>query len=353
MNTRSRAARLAGVLLAALVVAPLAATPSAGADEYPAGETIHPRALDKGPATPLLRVVGRTIIDGDVRVAVAGEHVSMVGRSGADYLVLTTDGDYMSWQLLRVTREGTTSRIAGGPSYAPQVLLADGGAHVALLGYTKRDESALRVLDTSAGSLVRRRVFGTTVSPLDFGTRRMVLGEWGRKRARQRTFWWNPFNNRVVKIADEPGYIADISADRFGVYLGDPYMDGCQKVMALSAPRTRLWRSCDNRVLEFSPNGKRMVTTHILSDGPGPNLVQVRGARGRLLDTYRSRWFGVIAWETDRRLLLQVGDRKTVAMVRCTLRRCERVSRVYRTNGRDPWNVMPLWTFAPESLLDR
>lgn len=352
MNARSRAARLAGALLAALVAAPLAATPSVGAD-YPVGETIHPGALDKGPATPLLRVVGTTIIDGDVRVEVAGEQVSMVGRSGADYLVLTTDADYKDWQLLRVTREGTSSRVAGGPTDAPQVLLADGGAHVAVLGYTKQDEAALRVVDTSTGALVRRREFRITVTPLDFGTRRMVLGEWGGKRAHQRTFWWNPFTNRTVMIADKPGYNADVSADRFGVYLGDPYMDGCQKVMALSAPRTTLWRSCDDRVLEFSPNGKRMVTTHILSDGPGPNLVQVRGARGRLLDTYRSRWFGAIAWETDSRLLLQAGDRKTVAMVRCTLRRCERISRLYRTNGRDPWNVMPLWTFAPESLLDR
>ncbi len=353
MNTRSRAARLAGVLLAALVAAPLATSPSAGADDYPAAETIHPSALDKGPATRLLRVVGTTIIDGDVRVEVAGEHVSMVGRSGADYLVLTTDADYRNWQLLRVTREGTSSRIAGGPTDAPQVLLADGGAHVALLGYTKQDEAAVRVVDTSTGALVRRREFRITVTPLDFGTRRMVLGEWGGKRAHQRTFWWNPFNDRVVEIADKPGYMADISADRFGVSLGDPYMGGCQKVMALSAPRTRLWRSCADRVLEFSPNGKRMVTTHILSDGAGPNQVKIRGARGRLLDTYRSRWFGVIAWETDSRLLLQAGDRKSVAMVRCTLKRCERISKLYRTNGRDPWNVMPLWTFAPESLLDR
>ena len=65
----------------------------------------------------------------------------------------------------------------------------------------------------------------------------------------------------------------------FGVYLGDPYMDGCQKVMALSAPRTRLWRSCDDRVLEFSPNGKRMVTTHILSDGAGLSKVDPKAAR--------------------------------------------------------------------------
>jgi len=352
MNTRSRATRLAGVLLAALVGAPLAATTPSGAAS-PTGEAIHPGALDPGPATRLLRVVGRTIIDRDLRVRVPGAHVSMVGRSGADYLVQATDRDYRNWRLLRVTRRGATTRITGGPGHAPELLPADGGAHVVALGYTRKDRAWLRVFDTSDGTLVRRRAFGRTVNLLDFGSRRMVLAEWGTRARQQRTFWWNPFNDKTSKIADKPGYLADISADRFGVHLGDPYLGGCQKVMTLSKPRTRLWRSCEDRALSFSPTGRRMVSTDILSDGPGPRLVQVRKAGGRVLDTYRSVWFGVLAWETDKQLVLQVGDRRTVAMVRCTLQRCERISKLYRTRGRDPWVVMPSWSFAPESLLDR
>jgi len=353
MNTRSRAARLAGVLLAALVGAPLVATTSVGATDSPTGETIHPGALETGPATPLLRVVGRTIIDRDVRIQVSGAHVAMLGRSGRGYLVQTTNPDYRRWRLLRVTREGTTTRIAGGRGYAPDLLAAEGGAHVVALGYTRKDRAALRVFDTRDGRLVRRRVFGRTVNPLDFGRRRMVLAEWGSRAKQQRTFWWNPFSDKTAKVADKPGYVADIAADRLGVHLGDPYLGGCQKVITLSTPRTRLWHSCEDRALSFSPNGKRMVSTDILSDGPGPRLVQVRGARGRVLDTYRSLWFGVLAWETDQGLLLQVGDRRTVAMARCTVRRCERISRLYRTRGREPWTVMPAWSFAPESLLDR
>jgi hypothetical protein len=110
-----------------------------------------------------------------------------------------------------------------------------------------------------------------TVGPLGFGKRRMVLTEWGQRPRRQQTFWWNPFTNRVVMIADRPGYVADVSADP----------------------------------------GRRVP--------PRP---------------------------LPRRLL-------AVGVVRCTFRSCERVSKLYRTGGRDPWTAMPVWTFADESLMDR
>lgn len=355
MLIRSRGARLAGALLAALTAAPLAVTTAttAVADEYPTGERINPAALPAGPATPLLRVVGRTIIDGSTRIEVAAHHVRMVGRSTPDYLVMTSDANYENWRLLRVTGAGATERIAGGPRSWPEFRLSDGGAHVALLTYTHDDKALLRVVETATGDVVRARTFPQSVSPLDFGSRRMVLGDWGSGRRSARTYWWNPFSNRTLTIAEKAGYIADISADRFGFFTKDPYLGGCQKVMTLSRPRTLLWRSCDDVALSFSPNGKRIVSTYILTDGPGPGMVQVRGARGRVLDTYRARWFGFVKWETDRRLVLQVGSRRSVAAVRCTLESCERVSKLFRTGEREPWMVMPPWSFAPESLLDR
>lgn len=352
MKTRSRAGRVAACLLAALVAAPLAATTAAGAD-YPAGERINPGTLERGPATPLLHVENRTIVDGDTRIRVAAPNVWMVSRSGADYLVLTSNEEFKRWRVRRVTPVGDTSRIVGGAGTQPTVLPAEGGAYVVLQSYTRDDRSLLRVIDTSTGDLVRRRAFRITVTPLDFGKRRMVLSEWGRRPRQQRTFWWNPFANRASRIANRPGYAADVSANRVGVFLRDPYLDGCQKVMTLSAPRTRLWRSCDDRVLAFSPTGKRMVTTYILSDGPGPNMVQVRARRGRVLDTYRAQWFGFAVWENDYRLLLEAAGPKAAGVVRCTVRRCERASSVFATDGKDPWLVMPFWTFAPESMLDR
>lgn len=350
MLTRSGATRLAAALLTALTAAPLAGVSTAAADDYPTGERINPAALERGAATPLLRVVGRTIIDGRTKVPVSAAHVEMVGRSGEDYLVLAGDARYERWRLLRVARDGSTVRVAGGPGYQPDLRLASDGAHVVTSTYTRKDRNLLRVVDTRTGEVVGRRVFGTSVQPLDFGKRRLVLSEWGRRPERQRTFWWNPFSGRTTKIADKPGYIADIALGRIGVMLGDPYQGGCQKVISLAKPRTTLWRSCDDIALSFSPDGRRMVTTYILNDGPGPNMVQVRNARGRVLDTYRARWFGVMKWETGARLLLQAGTARTVAMTRCTLQKCERISKLYRTGGKEPWNAMPAWSFAPEHL---
>lgn len=352
MTTGSRAARLAGVLVSALIAAPLVAATTAAADDYPEGERIDPAALDRGTATPLLRLVDHTIVDGDTQVTVTGSaNTSMLGRSGGEYLVMTSDTNYENWQLVRVTAAGEQTAVAGGPGALPPATLADGGGHVVLEVYRRRG-NILRVLDAVTGEQVARRRFAY-VSVLDFGDRRMVVGQWQNRSTPARTFWWNPFTDRLAKIAGKAGYVADISADRVGVFLDDPYLGGCQKVMTLSAPRRTLWRSCDDAVMSFSPTGKRMVTSYILNDGPGPGMLQVRGAAGRVLDTYRSRWFGTMHWEDDRRLLLQAATRRTVAMTRCTLQTCERISRLYRTRGKDPWTVMPLWRFADESLLDR
>jgi hypothetical protein len=358
MKTRSRATRIAAALLAAFLTAPLASAMSATASDYPAGERINPGTLERGPATPLLRLVGRTIVDGGTTVKVTGSpSVTLVGRVGQDYLVLTSDLDAQDpytpgWQLRRVTRAGGQTVLVGGPSEQPeQALLAKGGAHVVLESYGRKG-SLFRVLNTTTGDLVSRRIV-PNASVLDFAQRRMVVSQSENRSVRPRTFWWNPFSNQTSRISGLTGYIADVSNDRLGLFTGDVYQGGCQKVVRLSRPSEVIWRSCDDLALEFSPSAERMVTTHILMDGPGPFMVQVRGARGRLLDTYRAEWFGAIHWESDRRLLLQAAGRKTAAMTRCTLRSCERISPLRRVGDRDPSEAMPVWHFADESLSDR
>jgi hypothetical protein len=119
--------------------------------------------------------------------------------------------------------------VVGGPAAQPVAVLADGGRHLVLQTYTRDDRALLRVVDTADGELVRRRKFGLTVGPLDFGKRRIVLTEWGQRPRQQRTFWWKPFTNRVARIADRPGYIADVSADRVGVSSATPTWTGARR----------------------------------------------------------------------------------------------------------------------------
>lgn len=352
MPARSRAVRVAGAVVAGLLALTVTASVPASADDYPTGERINPSALPPGLDTPLLHLVDRTIVDGGTEVEVAGaQYVTLLGRSGEEYVVVTSDPNFSDWRLQRVSAQGRQTVIASGRASQPSAHLADRGGHV-VLEVQRRSGTVLRVLDAADGGLVARRAFGDA-SVLDFGARRMVLGRWQQGAAPGRTFWWNPFTDRTAPIARHSGYLADVSADRVGIFLGDPYRGACQKVMTLSRPRTTLWRSCTDRALAVSPGGERLVSAHILTDGPGPRLIQVRARRGRVLDTYRSEWFGTLHWENDRRLLVQVAGRRTAAMARCTVRRCERISEIYRLGRRDPWDAMPVWQFAPESLPDR
>jgi len=338
--------RTAHVLLtaatAALVALPLTAVAVAAVDAYPGGTTIRPGSLERGPDTPLLHQEGRAIVDGSLRIRVDATRLGLLGRSGVDYVATTSDENDENVRLVRVDREGTVTRVRSLGNLSPEAHLSATGARVALESWTRRDGTRVQVVDTRSGLVVRSRAFGGPVEVLSHARRRLVLSEFTSERTR--TFWWNPFSNTTTRISRLPGYRADIPQNRLGLFEGDPYSGGCQRVVRLDRPSTMVWRSCSEIVFELSPDAGRMVTGHILSDGPGPRVIQVRRGDGRLLRTYRAEWFGSLRWETDRRLLMQVGGTKAVAAVRCTLRGCERASKLFPRNGREPWNVMR-WSF--------
>lgn len=357
MKTRARVARI--TVLAALLTAPFASMPSgatAGGD--PSVERIRPGSLERGPSTPLLHLVGRTIRDGATTVKVTGSPtVTLVGRVGPDYLVVTSDSDHQEpyapgWQLRRVKGSGEQRVLLRRPgSDPPRALLAEGGAHVVLVSY-RDDDVVVRVIDTATGDRDAKRVFPHG-QVLDVARRRMVVTQWWDRSDEGRTFWWNPMNDRTPRIADQSGYIADVSADRLGLITSEAVKGGCQKVVRLSRPSQVLWRSCDDAAFAFSPTGERMVTVPIYSDGPFTPLIKIRAAGGRVLDRYRAEYFGTVHWESDRRLLLGVAGSQSAAMVRCTLRACERISPLSKLGDRDPQEAAPAWQFADESLHDR
>jgi hypothetical protein len=282
---------------------------------------IVPNRLDRGPDVAVPHVEGRTIVDGDRRIRVQAARVTLLGASGKAYVVVASDADYERSSVLRVRRNGTTKVLLARVNPWAVTMSGD-GKHLAVEGGNRPDRTRLAVRSASSGKLVARRNLAGSVSVLDMQEGRMVLGAWGPNR----TLWWNALSDATRRISKRTGYAADITGDRLASYTRDPYAGGCSRVTTLSGKR--LWRSCRERVAAFSPEGRRMATVHILSDGLGPTQVWARKARGRLEATYTTEWFGAIGWENESALLLEANGRRHATTARCAAGECERAEKL-------------------------
>jgi hypothetical protein len=332
---RSVIAALAAALLSSLALAP----PSTGSassvaqvpdDGYPRGTTLYPGRLDPGPPTRLLHTEEEVIVDGDLRVPVTDlRNMWILGKVGDDYLVNASGPNFARSRVVLVRPDGSRRVLQTFGQRTTAVPSSD-GRHLALVTF-ERPNTRIRVVRTRTGALVRERVFpsyGLEVS--DYGLRRMVL-----TGLRSRTYWWNPHAGRLRLIVPRPA-AAHIAADRLVITVPHPRIDYevCIETARLSRPSVRLWRSCRNWPFAFSPDGRRMATVNIQSDGIGPSLVQVRRQDGKLLKTYRPpSFFGFVEWESDRRLLLQPIGRTYAAAVRCGPVQCRRISKLYAGHG--------------------
>lgn len=284
---------------------------------------LAPARLDRGAPMQVPHLNDHTIVDGDVRVRVSGGQVRLLGASGDDYVVGISDQDGGgNFRTVRVTAAGERTVLFRGEPIWDQTLSND-GAQVTVATYLDRRRTRVRVYDATDGTREAARVFRGSVEVLDADERRIVLGGWSPDR----TLSWNPDSNATKQVSDRVGYAADISADRLATVTGDPYLGGCTVVTTLSDPRDRRWRSCDERVAEFSPGGTRMATIHILSDGLGPRDVRLRRSGGKPLAHYSTAgWFGQLWWEDERTLLLDTVGAEKAAVVRCVLTDCERAT---------------------------
>lgn len=340
------AAVCAAVLLPGmLAVSAVPAALAGSGDGYPAGTTLYPGELVRGADTPLLHTENKAVVDGRTRVPVTGiPHFWMLGRVGRGYLLQTADKSFENYAVVRVHRDGTRRVLARFDSRTTATASAD-GSHFALVTLGRR-ATRIRVVATRSGGLVGQRRFGSSgVQISAYGLHRMVI-----TGLRNRTYWWNPGANRLTLLVARPA-VADIGANRLVVNTADPKdpFGACQRTVELSRPSVVLWRSCQDRPLAFSPDGTRMVTIFIGTDGIGPSAVQIRRQGGRVLRTLRApMFFGFVEWESNHRLLLQPVGRKYVAAVRCRSRgECVRASRLYPSPGTfDPPTSMS-WSFPP------
>jgi hypothetical protein len=336
---RSVVAAVAAALLTSLALTtpgtasastPGAASAAALDDGYPRGTTLYPGRLDQGPPTPLLHTEEEVIVDGDVRVPVTDlGNMWILGKVGDDYLVNALGPPDGPSRVVLVRPNGTR-RVLQTIGQRTTAIPSANGRHLALMTYERRNATRIRVVRTRTGALVRERVFRSYFEISDYGLRRMVL-----TGLRSRTYWWNPHTNRLRLLVPRPA-AAHIAADRLVITVPHPRIDYevCVETARLSRPSVRLWRSCRNWPIAFSPDGRRMATVNIHSDGVGPSLVQVRRQDGKLLKTYRPpSFFGFVVWETDRRLLLQPIGPRYAAAVRCGPVECRRISKLYPGHG--------------------
>ena len=308
------------VTLTALAITAVVAVPASAAAPT---ISLKPAKIERGADASGPHVVGSTIRDGDTRVTVRWPNVSLLGTSGTAYVVAVSKKDGSHAKVLRVRPSGRTSTLATGRDASNVVLSAD-GSELLSSPWASRKSTTIKVLDARTGDLVEKRTFPGSASVLAADAGRAVIGSWGPNR----TLWWDYTTDETRRINKRVGYAADIAADRVASYTGDPYDGGCSVVTDLGAHPTRLWRSCDERVEEFSPSGSRIATVYILSDGIGPGRVSARRTDGgKLLASYdASGWFGLLRWESNTALLLDTYGTKKWTTIRCTAGTCDRAS---------------------------
>ena len=310
------AATLGGAVLGGALQAP--ATAAAAPVELRLGD------LPKGPPPTVPYVVDRVLHDGAVSVTLPRGITRFMGKAGDDYVVQGYDQKAQLERVVRVTAQGARTTLAEGVSLSDATLAADGASFVASRSLST-ERTVLRRYDAVTGAVTLKHTVDGYARVLDYDGATAVIGGFGPVW----TSAWDVTTDSVRRLVKRAGYRADIAADRLAVFTKDPYRGGCTDVSALLSPRKSLWRSCDEAVVAFAPDGSRLATVHILSDGLGPNRFTLRKTAGRKLAVYDAPYyFGEIWFEDGRDVLAQTYAKTKGALLRCDGDGCERATAI-------------------------
>lgn len=313
---------LASLALGALATSLLPAAVAAGAAEAPPPTTIRLERLERGADAAAAYVDGDRVVDGARSTRVRGRQLRLLGtRPDGRYVVVVHRGGRA--QVRAVTPEKGSRKILPVYEQETAMLSGDGTRVVTALYRYRAGRTLLRAYDSTSGvrtGSVERRGYE---SVLDADATTVVhSGDRGPVVA------WDPATGTSRRVSARAGYAADLAADRLAVLTGDPYEGGCSVVSTLSDPGTALWRSCEEGVVEFSPDGSHVATTHLLTDGLGPSEVAVHTVDGEETGRYRLRsgYFPRAFFEDADTLLLDTSTEEASAVVRCDGPRCELAS---------------------------
>ena len=308
-----------GSLTASVLAVLLAATavPAYAVDRV---DLSRPGTLERGDDVRIPHLEGDVIVDGERDIEVR-HVVSLLGKTGDDYVV-SVKRPRGKHTVKRVSVTGEHWVLLRGKE-ALYVELTEDGRY--LLRNDNNPAAVITAYDATDGSEVASRSFRRYGYVVGSGDGLVYVSRWSPS---QRVVAWDVEAGTKTVVVEQVGGLADVAADRLLVYTGDPYEGGCAQVRVLSDPETLVWESCSQRVTAFSPDGALMATIGILSDGLGPDEVQLRDGEGDLLVTYTATWFNRVHWEDADTLLLEANGRKKGATVRCDGTDCERASKL-------------------------
>ncbi len=295
---------------------------------------IKPAALEKGDPGYVPHVDGDGLLVGDSRYDFDGREVRFLGYSGRQlnrYVVgVYRGGRPNSHRVIEVQPDNARRVVLRGVSVPDLVLSSDGEQLFRSIYRPGERQTVVRTWSTKTGKVIAEPTFGGYVDVLDAFDGTAVVGA----TTPDRTFSWKIGSGATKRIVNRNGYEADVRHNRLASFTGDPYEGGCSVVSTITRPRERLWRSCEQAVVTFSPSGDRIVTTHLLTDGLGSGELQLRETTGKHLRSFTTYYFGWVWWEADEVLLMHAHGKKRSAWVRCDEDGgCERTSRLRRTDG--------------------
>jgi hypothetical protein len=315
---RARARDAAAATAAALL---LGCTALAAPTQAAAPTDLQPEDLPRGADIAIAHIADGDFVHGDRTIDVGGERAFLIGRSGKGWLVGTSnEAGIGQYRILRVGPDDSVTVIKRGISFF-EATLSENGRFFVHVGRGTRKAVPIRVFSARTGKLKAEKDFANYPDVVGMDGSRVLLSSWERGNTGIRS--WDIRTDAIVRISRKPANIVDLENGLLATYTKDPYMGGCVRLTRLTSPTVTLWKSCRERIVAFSPDGERMATVHILSDGIGPNEVREREIDGTLLGDYSTGWFGTITFETSTNLLLDVNGDTLSATVRCSEGDCE------------------------------
>lgn len=282
---------------------------------------LQPEDLARGSDIAVPHIENGDFVDGDRTVDVGGSRAYLLGKAGKAWLVGTSDENGGGkFRIVRVKADDTTTVIKRGISFF-ELKLSENGRYFVHPGRGGRKALPIRVFSSRTGKLKIEKDFANFPEVMGMDGPRVLLSTWSTGDTGIKS--WDTTTGTITQLTKRPANIVDIGNDLLASYTKDPYMNGCMVLSKLSDPKTKLWKSCSERIESFSPDGDRMATVHILSDGIGPGEVWEREADGTLLGDYKTGWFGRIGFENDTDLLLEVNGDTQASTVRCSEGSCE------------------------------